>query len=97
VPFEMVPDGPGFELLFRVHRGVTAGEQEPALRGAGWLVRRTEEGTRFEASPIGLYFSSLWYSERLYPLIFTVEALDSCQWQGLGVIKKGCAKPVTAV
>ncbi len=30
-------------------------------------------------SPIGLYFSSLWYSERLYPLIFTLSALKSCK------------------
>ena len=26
-------------------------------------------------APIGLYFSHLWYSEKLYPLIWTVEAL----------------------
>jgi squalene-hopene/tetraprenyl-beta-curcumene cyclase len=29
-----------------------------------------------EPSPIGLYFASLWYSEKLYPLIFTVEAMS---------------------
>ena len=28
-----------------------------------------------QPAPIGLYFSSLWYSERLYPLIWTVGAL----------------------
>ncbi len=42
---------------------------------AGWLVRATDEGRRFEASPIGLYFAQLWYTERLYPLAFTVSAL----------------------
>ncbi len=26
-------------------------------------------------APIGLYFSHLWYSERLYPLIWSLEAL----------------------
>jgi len=26
-------------------------------------------------SPIGLYFSRLWYHERLYPLIWALEAL----------------------
>ena len=41
------------------------------LRGARWL----EECVDFEPSPIGLYFAKLWYSERLYPLIFTVSAL----------------------
>ena len=39
------------------------------------LVTLTEEGTRFPPTPIGLYFASLWYSERLYPVIFTAEAL----------------------
>ena len=40
-------------------------------RGARWL----EERADFEASPIGLYFAKLWYSEKLYPLIFAVSAL----------------------
>ena len=40
-------------------------------RGARWLAERTD----FEAAPIGLYFAKLWYSEKLYPLIFTVAAL----------------------
>jgi len=43
--------------------------------GAMWLARETEGGTRFDTAPIGLYFAKLWYSERLYPLIFTVSAL----------------------
>ncbi|MBM61638.1 MAG: squalene--hopene cyclase [Acidobacteria bacterium] len=41
-------------------------------RGTRWLA----EQTHFEASPIGLYFAKLWYSEKLYPLIFTVAALN---------------------
>jgi squalene-hopene/tetraprenyl-beta-curcumene cyclase len=44
--------------------------------GVGWLVARTEAGTRFEAAPIGLYFAKLWYDEELYPLAFTVAALE---------------------
>ena len=43
------------------------------------LCEMTEGGTRFSARPIGLYFARLWYSERLYPLIFTVEALKRFQ------------------
>lgn len=38
----------------------------------------TVQGTQFSASPIGLYFASLWYSEKLYPLIFITEALKRC-------------------
>lgn len=45
-------------------------------RGAEWLSARTEEGRNFAPSPIGLYFAKLWYYERLYPLIFTCEALE---------------------
>jgi len=40
-------------------------------RGASWLADRID----FAPSPIGLYFAKLWYSEKLYPLIFTAAAL----------------------
>ena len=51
------------------------GADESVLRGGRWLAERTAGGTRFEPSPIGLYFAKLWYWDRLYPLIFTVAAL----------------------
>jgi len=44
-------------------------------KGVDCLLEMTKNGTTFPAAPIGLYFASLWYSEKLYPLIFTVEAL----------------------
>jgi squalene-hopene/tetraprenyl-beta-curcumene cyclase len=47
-------------------------------KGVDLLLEKTAKGTRFPASPIGLYFASLWYSEKLYPLIFSVEALKRC-------------------
>jgi squalene-hopene/tetraprenyl-beta-curcumene cyclase len=43
-------------------------------RGTRWLTRRTAVAS-LPAAPIGLYFSSLWYSERLYPLVFAVLGL----------------------
>ena len=49
--------------------------QAAAERGASYLAGRVEDGTWSAPAPIGLYFSSLWYSERLYPIIWTVEAL----------------------
>lgn len=52
-------------------------ELPAARRGVEWLIRRTQCGSRFDASPIGLYFSRLWYSEKLYPIIFTVQALEA--------------------
>ncbi len=45
-------------------------------RGASWLIENTNAGTAFKPAPIGLYFAKLWYSERLYPLIFTVAAWE---------------------
>lgn len=50
--------------------------EEAVLRGASWLIERTDEGKTFEPAPIGLYFAKLWYFEELYPLIFTVQALN---------------------
>ena len=50
-------------------------------KGVCWLVSATRGGRDFEPSPIGLYFSRLWYFEREYPVIFTVAAL--------GVISQG--------
>ncbi|MAG57976.1 MAG: squalene--hopene cyclase [Planctomycetes bacterium] len=58
-----------------------AGDDDPdqlhrAIRqAAAWLIEATDRGTRFPKSAIGLYFAKLWYSEELYPLIFTVSAL----------------------
>jgi squalene-hopene/tetraprenyl-beta-curcumene cyclase len=57
------------EIAMRV--GITGNE-------VGHLLDLTRNGTSFSAGPIGLYFASLWYSERLYPLIFTTEALTRC-------------------
>jgi squalene-hopene/tetraprenyl-beta-curcumene cyclase len=46
-------------------------------KGADYLIRATKQGTEFPARPIGFYFAKLWYSERLYPMIWTVSALQS--------------------
>ncbi len=47
---------------------VTALDDEMGMQ---WL--KTHDNLK--ASPIGLYFAKLWYSEKLYPLIFSVAAL----------------------
>lgn len=44
--------------------------------GVAWLLEHTAGGTCFPAAPIGLYFAKLWYDEELYPLAFTVAALE---------------------
>ena len=43
--------------------------------GIRYLLRAIAAGAIDRPSPIGLYFSSLWYSEKLYPIIWTLEAL----------------------
>ena len=59
--------------------GLAAWTPLPAVRGAvlravDYLVKHVDQ-TPDHASPIGLYFAHLWYSEQLYPLIWTLEAL----------------------
>ena len=49
----------------------------PLERGTRFLIERTQGGTHFPAQPIGFYFAKLWYSERLYPMVWTVSALQS--------------------
>ena len=46
-------------------------------RGVDFLLRRVEDGTWAQPAPIGFYFAKLWYYERLYPMAFTVAALEA--------------------
>ena len=48
-----------------------------AARGAKWLEQKIADGTWTQPSPIGFYFAKLWYFERLYPVVFTVAALEA--------------------
>lgn len=45
------------------------------LAGCRYLADRIADGGLEEPAPIGLYFARLWYSERLYPAIWTTSAL----------------------
>lgn len=54
-----------------------SGPAPAALAGSSFLAQRILQNGLAEPAPIGLYFSKLWYSERLYPLIWTVAALGS--------------------
>lgn len=49
-------------------------DREACLRGFRWL-EKNSGGDQLKASPIGLYFATLWYDEKMYPLVFYVEAL----------------------
>ena len=50
------------------------GHGEECDRGVEWLLSHVR-GEDLPAAPIGLYFARLWYSERLYPIIFSIAAL----------------------
>jgi squalene-hopene/tetraprenyl-beta-curcumene cyclase len=43
--------------------------------GLKWLVDAVEQGRINQPAPIGRRFGKLWYSERLYPLVFAASAL----------------------
>jgi squalene-hopene/tetraprenyl-beta-curcumene cyclase len=49
--------------------------REAVLRGGRWLAERIAASAIDNPSPIGLYFTKLWYSERLYPILWSCEAL----------------------
>ena len=52
---------------------LTGKDQNACLRGFEWLeAEYNEHGLR--SKPIGLYFAMLWYDEKLYPLIYYIEA-----------------------
>jgi len=51
-------------------------KRQAVSAGAQWLAGKVEAGDWREASPIGFYFAKLWYFEKLYPLIYTVGALN---------------------
>jgi squalene-hopene/tetraprenyl-beta-curcumene cyclase len=70
----------GFQALKKMNTDAHGAEERALLvgltgKGVDHLLEITGCGTVFSASPIGLYFASLWYSEKLYPIIFTLEAL----------------------
>jgi squalene-hopene/tetraprenyl-beta-curcumene cyclase len=43
-------------------------------KGLEWLTEKYS-GKPVQSSPIGLYFATLWYDEKLYPIIYYTEAL----------------------
>jgi squalene-hopene/tetraprenyl-beta-curcumene cyclase len=59
---------------FAAERAVVA---HAVTRGANWLIDQVESGAWKNPAPIGFYFARLWYYERLYPMIFTVGALEA--------------------
>ena len=59
-----------------VNADLRAAAINSAQRGTEWLLARVESGEWTQPSPIGFYFAKLWYYEKLYPMTFTVGALN---------------------
>ncbi len=57
--------------------------------GAEYLVGAVRNRDLPEPTPIGLYFAKLWYSERLYPVIWTLDALGAVLKVGRRVKQEG--------
>ncbi len=54
------------------------GKQKPVKKAVNFLVDQSiAQNGNLTACAIGLYFSSLWYDEKLYPMIFTLRALSA--------------------
>ncbi len=51
------------------------GFREECTSGMNWLTEKTKSDG-IVASPIGLYFASLWYDEEMYPLTAYLECLS---------------------
>ncbi|MBO7523470.1 MAG: squalene--hopene cyclase [Bacteroidales bacterium] len=60
--------------------GALASSNNPNMmvieKGFAFLYDKYKSDTIFEAEPIGLYFAKLWYSEDLYNITFTMNALN---------------------
>lgn len=78
-------------------RFVTSDSDVSIDKGVAWLIEHTARGTRFDPSPIGFYFAKLWYFEKLYPLIFTVAALNAVKTMGSTTADSACPTSAAAV
>ncbi len=73
---DVTVDGSIEETSLAVTALVNNGYQKECAPGINWLTEKTKSDGLI-ASPIGLYFASLWYSEELYPLTAYLECLSA--------------------
>ena len=69
--------------------GKVSGTEAATLRsviqvGVEWMLQATSSEV-FQPAPIGLYFARLWYHERLYPVVWTLGALERARSVGVGM------------
>ena len=56
--------------------------EDQVSRGLEALHRLSEGGQKLPAAPIGLYFASLWYREKMYPAVYALAAVERVSSQG---------------
>ena len=71
------------ETALAVKALLPGGPADVVQRGLEWLAEHVETDGDLPAAPIGLYFAKLWYSERLYPVIFALDALEAAARTGV--------------
>ena len=77
-----VPKNPGAEPVLEevavVLHGIACSRPDAPLLDSSlrWLCDRIDEDAHRAAAPIGLYFANLWYFEKLYPVVFSLAALN---------------------
>jgi squalene cyclase len=67
-----------FEETSLAISALTTTSEVSCLKGFQWL-SNTFNNKGLYSNPIGLYFAALWYDEKLYPLIYYIEALRRFQ------------------
>ncbi len=74
------------ETALAVRALAVSGRKDDLVSGTNWLLKNVENVDKKlpEATPIGLYFASLWYYEDMYPLVFTCSALNEVK----GLLRK---------
>lgn len=56
-------------------QGRSPAQQAALEQGLAWVTEAIENGRHREPAPIGFHFGRFWYYERLYPILFAVDAL----------------------
>ena len=57
-------------------RGSTNGCTDSIMRSVNWLCDGIQQEHHHVSQPIGFYFARLWYYEKMYPLVFSLGALN---------------------
>jgi squalene-hopene/tetraprenyl-beta-curcumene cyclase len=75
VPSSIEETGVAVAALCVTRDAPAAAVKDAVHRGVDYLAGATQGFRTFPTAPIGLYFARLWYSEDVYPVVFTADAV----------------------